>query len=312
MLQVLLLLHRTAFASGDEACRDADRAGRSDVAFAACAACASEPGPRAGWCADRADHYAARADADGTFAGWSELEQARRTPDDPSREARVEALVVRDGLSPTTRVEATLWLMDAASRRGDFAGALAASEAVWPPEALATHPSGTAESAVRDRLILRRSEALARLGRVDEARAVEAAVRVPTAPSAARPSPVDAIAMEQRRTLGAYLAGCALLASLVALAPFAWRGQSGAPWGLVPLGVMAGGAWGVAEAWAPGSGASVPWLFAAFAVVHLIAARALGGASRGRAPLRIAAAGATLAACYLTWWWRGELAWLGM
>ena len=304
----LLALTLTAQADPTH-CAALERGGELEQARVACQACVHDGGPRAGWCADRLDHYALREDADGSLRSATELEAVRRAWRDGNHDAlrvRVDALAATQGMAPTTRAEVALWLAhDDRHRRGDPTAALTQTAAVWPP-------AEPVPKAVADRLTLQHAALLALAGRLDEARAVEDRVRIPVGDGAVRPTPVEQIAATGQRRSWALAAAAAVGAFLVAGVPLAVRpSPRRLPLGLIPLTIALVGAWAIAEAWEAGAGGAVPWLAACWVPLHLLSARALPHAGRARPLVAAASALATVGAGYLVLWWRQDLGWLG-
>ncbi len=298
-----------AVAGADEgACRAAEAELRLDDALVACGACAEAPGPRSAWCGARVGRLLARTDADGGLATLTALEgvRARWSQGDPDAlRAEVDALAGRAGLAPTLAAELAIWRATDSRRRLDDAdGALAITAAAWPA------PPGVDPSVVR---LLGGLHAglLAEGGQLDAARAVEAAVRVPVAEGAARPTRVDQVVAGRWRRWGAAVSAAALLAFAAIAGPLAWRGERRWPLGLIPLVAGVAAAMAVTAWWAPGEGGALPWIGAGWVAVHLVSARALAR-GRWRPVLRGAAALATLAVAYLVLWWRSELGWVGL
>lgn len=266
-------------------------------------------GPRAGACRERLLAFAARRDTDGGFAGWVELERARQEASQVGLEAtaaRMRGLLAREGLAVESRVEALLWLAGhQLDRRADPAGAEALLRTAYADrQALSAR--------LRTRVTQRYAEALAALGRAEEAALVEAEVRVADH-GAPRRTPVEQIAHEaqvERARRAAW--GCAAL-FVAATARSAWR----APWsGLRPWGlglVLAGltGAWVLVSGWERGAGDALLWMAAPLAAVHLLSAAALREASGWWAALvRLLAAGATIAVGLLALHHTNTLSWV--
>jgi len=176
------------------------------------------------------------------------------------------------------------------------------------------------------------SRALARVGRTDEARAIEVALqqrdraRTGTPASVAAPGPKDtpldrarqATIARWRSRLG--VASWAMLAvfALVAL-PRAVRGARGgnalqAPKPMVGAALVAGfalTAGAIGRGWEPGAGRFGWTMAAGFAAVHVVAALSLR-LEGGRGLLRLLAALATVACGYLAMQASGTLAWVGL
>lgn len=297
-------LHRQRYAEA--------RAAESELRYADAHAACTEAirilsnGPRAATCRARLDWLEARRDADGGYVGLRALQAVRSTyreldPDDAR--ARVVALRQAPGVSALVSVDAGLWLAhDALERRGDAVAALA-----WTEPIMAEH---TGE--LRKRAVGLHARALAELGRVEEATAVEDEIRVLQA-DPTRATPVQEVVMARNQRFAAYGASAALGLFAVAALPLAWkrRDRQVRPWGLVPIGVGTLGAWWIAEAWESGAGAAAPWMFTGFAAIHLVSGPALEAAVGWQRPLiRVLALLATAAAFLLALVGTGTLAWV--
>lgn len=230
-------------------------------------------GHRTPHCRERIAFLEARRDTDGDFGGWGELEAVRteyRTLGPQAAADRVGDLLDRDDLSEITRVEGTLWLArDALDRLDDPERAMQLTEPL-----LESH-----QGELRKKVVGLHAIALARTGELEQAAAVEREIRVQDPESAVRATPVEEVArarLEAVLQVGA-LGGMGVFGAVVL--PLAARAREApfSPWGLVPIGVACGGAWGIAELWARGAGQAVPWMFAGFAAVYLLVSRALYG-----------------------------------
>jgi hypothetical protein len=275
----------------------AEREARPADAVAACqeAIAALPEGPAAARCGRRVAWLEARRDPDGTWSAWIALEAARRTPDRAAARALVDALRAREQISEAVALEAALWVADDALRRGSGAEAVSVLSS-WYERRLSF------EEDAREAVAQTYSRALAMAGRVEEARAAEAEVRVATA--APRPTPVDAVVAARWRADGEVAARSGLVGfAAVALARAAWvRGPAGPPWGAVPLVVLAAAVWALAEAWEAGAGRPVPGMTAALVGVHLLAWA--GRAGHGAAGWALSAA-AAVASGAVGWLWLG-------
>lgn len=297
----------------EAAATTAERAGHAGEAVRLCteAIAALPDGPRARRCAERVAYLEARRDADGSFAGWDALAAVRKTYGDQAPEARrsaVVALLAREGLSEATRSEAALWLAaDDLDRRRDPAAALAASTPVYDART-------ALDEATRLRAVLLQATALAKLGRFDEASAVEEEVRV--AAAWPRATPVQAEARRQRLAFGVPVAwGLMGLFGLAAL-PLAARGlrRPSVPWGLLPLLLLTGLTWLLVYQRDDAADEAFPAMTAGFVVVHALTAvaRPATGSAALRGLLAALSALATGAVAYLALHATNTLAWVGL
>ncbi|MCB9686145.1 MAG: hypothetical protein H6735_13980 [Alphaproteobacteria bacterium] len=249
---------------------------------------------RAEPCQERLDWLSRRRDTDGGLAGWGALEAVRRTPGDGDVD-RVEAVRAAHGTSPVTRAEASAWLAYRALEDGDAERALDLVDGA--------DPLPDEEIALRLRLEQVRAEALAVLGRDEEALA--------TAPEIAA-----AVRLERRRWRWAMASGVVAGLFLAVTAPYvgAWRDLA-QPRGLWPLVLGFVGAAVIGAAWEAGSADAVPWALAGAVAVHALALPALHrlrSAPWRQRTVRALAALATVALAYLAGWWTGTLGWVGL
>lgn len=273
---------------------------------------ADPTGPRALWCRRRLDFMDAREDPGGGFAAFTRLEALRREAihgDPAAVRAGLLDLLGAEGVSPTVRAGAVLWLADDALDRLDDPGlALSLTGAAYADRAVLPRSE-------HGRLVQLHARALAEAGRLDEARAVEDEIRV--ASGAPRPTVVEGIAREQGRAREARVAWGALGVFAVLAAPSAARGVRGLPRpdGLVLLAGTLLATWAIAEAWAEGAGAALPWMAPGLALVHLTSLAARAGLAPERRVLRVlvsvAAVPATLAVGYLALLHTDTLPWIG-
>jgi hypothetical protein len=276
------------------ACRDPLREGRYAEADAPCRACATMDD----FCRGRVEWLDQRRDGDGGFDALAKLEAARRG------EAGPEAvLAVRDdaGAPWTVRAEAAVWLADRAWRERDAEGAVSALDPVWPP------PEGAPE-AVSRRVVELRARGLAGMGRDEEARATEAAIRVGPGD---RLSPAEEVARERSRSTGTRLAAGLLAAFALVTAPLGARalasGLRPLPLGLLPLILLLGGTWAIADAWEDGAGRMIPPLAAGLVAVHVLTLYAQVSAPAWRRVLGLSGAVASLAVAWLALWYTDSL-----
>ena len=303
-------LHQERF----EAARAAETDGRFDDAVADCrqAVAAAPTGPRTPNCQRRIAFLEARRDLDGTFRTWSALESVRRrwrTDDQGVLAAEVDALRPS---ALAVRAEVAIWIArDALSRRDDPAAALAATDLVYADSA-----AFVAENALWRQVVELRAVSLARLGQVDAAREVEAAVKF-EAPGAERPTAVDQVVLARRREVLAWFSWASVLLFGSAGLPLAVRGLRlrPVPRGLVPVGVAGIGTWLVATGWDSSAAVGVPRMIAGLAGVHIVslgALLALRERPRVQWAMRLAAALASVAVGYLALWSTGTLPWVGL
>lgn len=288
----------------------AEAAGAYDVAARACAAAieADASGPRAARCARRVAWLDARRDDDGTlrtFEAFDALRREQRHRDPDAVRTEVLALAGAEGATSTTLAEIAHWLaQDALLRRGDAESARATLSS-WHArrDELPSNLSATITQAY--------AVALAQLGRMDEANAVESDIRIPT--RAPRPTLVQQEARRQRNDGRRKAAWAALAVFGVAAAPAGWRaGKPRVPWrGLTMLMLLAAGTALIAEGWADGAAAAVPWMLTSFILIHLIASHAVRGAGLWHPALRALAAIATGAAAWLALDHTATLEWIG-
>lgn len=303
--------------AGEELYREALRAEREGNYERAIAACGelereSQESPRIPACQRRTEALERRRDLDGSFASWSELQRVRegfRALPPEAREAAVAEIVARDSAAPVVRAEAALWLAKGALDAGEPEAALA-----WLDRRPETEEEGLE---AKDKQL--RALALAALGRGEEARALQAQVRVEAKAGGERPTPVDA-ALSERRWQKIALVASACVALFAALtAPIALRGfRSGrtdprqiVPMGALPILVSSVFAYGIAEGWQRGAGVALPYMCAGSLAVHLLSLWALASCE-GRLALvvRIAALAATLSVALLALWATGSTAWV--
>jgi hypothetical protein len=275
------------------AAMEAEARGDHEGVLRACgAAIALLPeGPRAPRCRGRVARLEARRDADGGFTSLRGLEAALATRDPTAARASVLAVLGREQVPPAVHAEATAWLAADDLRRGDPGACLDHTELLYASRA-------DLDELVRAEVITLRAQALARLGREQDARSTLEELRV--AAPAPRPTVVDeelATQAAARWRWGAWAALGAFAAAALVRAPRVR--PAGPPWGLVPLALTAAGAWAVAELFADGDGRPVLPLLGALTAVHLLAWRAAAGAGRGGAALSALAFGASLAAAWL-------------
>jgi hypothetical protein len=296
-----------------EAAVRAERSERIADAVAACTAAIEllPDGPRAPRCRERLVFLAARQDADGSWRSWERLQRVRdgwrRRPYAESRD-EVTAMLAAEGVALATRAEGTLWLArDSLDRLGAPELALSLSSALYADRA-------RLEPALRTTTVLLHAEALAKLGRIDEALGVEAEVRVAAAHP--RPTPVDEVAWRATLDRAGSVAAAAIAlwsAAAVPAAIVAVRRGVGRP-GLGGLGILAAVAiptWAIVHAWDDGADDGLPPMLAAFVAIHLVSALARGATSgAARAGLGVLAALATAAAAFLALDASRTLAWV--
>lgn len=290
------------------ACQAAERALDYAEAATACATCfdLDPTGPRATRCAGRADWIEARRDPDGGFAALTALQEVRR--DYRSLGADAARSRVHDLWASTragiVHAEAALWLARHDLQAGDAEAALGYTTPLWgqewPPE-------------VAKPLTELHTTALARAGRIDEARAAEGPSTGP------RASAADVAVRERRRDALSATSGVGVALFAAAGLPLAVRGwRRGAagrvvPFGLVLLLVAFVGAGLLAESWEAGAGRSLPWLAAVAVAVHAVALGAqLGVGGRWRAAVGALAAWATVGGSFLVLRATGSLDWIGL
>lgn len=273
---------------------------------------AADPsGPRAAACRQRLDWLTARQDADRGYRSLTELLQVRRdwrSIGEDSARKRVSAVYGRQGIPPTLRVEAGLWLArNALDQRKDPAVALALAEA------LEKGPAREVDDALRGSITRLRAQALALQGQGDQARRVERTL----AGSTTTPTVNDVVRLRRRGQLR--LAAWGVIGAFAALElPLGLKGWATPPrprpLGLVPLAIAAAGSGALAAARLPGAWTTFAWLLAALSVVHLLSAGALKATpERGlRAVLSGLAALASLGAVYLVLAACGALGWIGL
>jgi hypothetical protein len=297
--------------------RDAETELRFDDAVQACAEALEvlPDGPRAPTCERRLSFLEARRDADGSFASWTLLQDVRgraRTEDRSLLRDELRRVYGREAVSEVVRAELEVWLArDALDRLDDPTQALPYTRSMYAEVDRLDEPR------LRQQAVQLHATTLARLGRVDEAHAVEQDIRIPS--TAPRPTPVQQVV--RNRWQAAAAVGCALVVGVFVLVglPLSWRGWSARPrplpTGVIAIGVGTGGAGLLAAGWATGAGSAVPWMLAAFLAIHLVSAGALHAWRRwppGRAGLRVLAAAATLATGYLALYGTGTLSWVGL
>ncbi|MEQ1570455.1 MAG: hypothetical protein ABMA64_32780 [Myxococcota bacterium] len=288
------------------ASRAAEADGRWDDAVAACREVVQRwpHGPRADPCARRSAALERRRDPDGTFRSWAALEGVRRTRPGDAR-AQVEGLWADRAAAEVVRAEAAVWLAREELER-DASLALVHAEP-WLRDPVPDEPALTRE------LRQLAAEALARVGRFDDAHAVEDEVKVPAAPEAARLTAVDRVAQERSRRSGAWAAGGAVVVFAGVAGP-AVKPRRFVPVGLVPLGIAVAGAAALIAPWEPRLVPVVVGIGAANAAVYAVSALALSAAERPgwRAAIRLAAVGATFGVGYLGLWATGNLGAAGL
>lgn len=303
--------------ASSDASRRAESEGRFGEAVASClAALEAQPdGPRSGSCAARIQRLERRRDADGSFTGSSRLHRVRagyRDADPDALRSEVRALYGLESLAPVVRAEVELWLAsDALHRLERPAEALPYTTAAHDRLAQLDQEEALQRSVVQLHALV-----LARLGQLQRAEAVEQAIRLPT--SAPRPTPVQQVATAQRqRDLAWACAGVLATATTLSLPP-ALAGLKirprPLPLGVIALGVPICGAGLLAEAWARGAGAAIPWLLLGSVGIHLLSAAALSALSAApllRGVARLVALSATLATGYLALYLTGTLGWVG-
>ena len=254
----------------------------------------------------------ARRDADGSLDGWQALEEVRRLyrhrPLDTSRDD-VIALLGREGIAEATGWEARLWLARTALvDRKDPQEAHDLAKGLWDDR-------DRLPDWVRQRAGITYARSLARLGRWQDAFAVEALFAVPTAPGGERLTPVGeeqrAVLRLARRQAAVGVAGLGA-AALVGAALVARR-RPPRPDGLVAILVVSALAWALAEGWEAGAGRAVPALAAAWTALHLASVAALAAPRPvwAAALLRAVAAAATLGAGYAILDAYEQLEWMG-
>lgn len=253
-------------------------------------------GPHGPQAAGRVAWLLARQDADGTFATLHALEAARRGDSDQA--VAVLGLAARPGVSLTMRADVAVWRAVGLLAGGDAAGALAATDAVW-------HERAGLATETRALLVRHRAMALARLGRLEEATAVEAEILTVT--DRARPGEAAKELVERRRARLGVVAWAVLGAWGTAACLGAWWNRKHLrhlrPWGLVPLVLLLAGTGVLLEAWSEGLGRPAGALVAGCAAVHALTAGAQAGAGRWvRLLLGLAAFAATLGTGYLVLW----------
>jgi hypothetical protein len=239
---------------------------------------------------ERLDWLEARRDLDGGLLCLTLLEQARQGgPSD-----LLERSIASGACGTVTAAEGRQWRAGRALADGRAEEALQWTLPAWqgrhllPPD-------------VAGLLGRRHAEALARLGREEEARRVEAETR--TTGDDGRSSPVDRLARERTLTRWTGLAWGVVVAFGSVALPLAAgtlrRHGAGRPWGLIPLTLGVGGAWAFAELWEPGLGRWGGPLLLASVSIHLTGAWAAGPAPRGWR--RILPAGTALATIASAW-----------
>lgn len=278
-----------ALAGTAEDCRAANLSRAFPAMSAACAACAAEAGPRAGWCAERAAWVAARRDPDGGYAGVATLAAARAAPADPAMEQRIVALEADTHAGVVVRAEAALWLASRWAERDPAAAAAIASrwlDVALPPD-------------VYRPLVQVASLSLVATGDVPAARALEQRVRV--APESRTRSPVEAAILARQVTTSAWVAAGIAGAWALAAAPLAVRVQPRFSWGFAAISLFGAVAWRIAESWDPGAGAALPWAVAGWAAIHGLSGAALQAEAPAawRLGIRVGAGLATLAVGWL-------------
>lgn len=239
-------------------------------------------------CRQRLDWLRAREDADGSLRTLSAFMAARRAPADAQGE--VEALVQTPGLPPALEAELHAWLASSALSRGDPQRALQSAE-----RALAADPE--LASARRQR-----SQALAALGRWEEAEASEAAGPTRSARPREGVQLLRAQAWSRRLNAASWLALLGFVLPSLPLARRGWAQRGGLePAGLLPLSAATLGSAALAGAWTPSVGLAIAATLPALGTLHMLSAGA-GVALRHplqRALLGGGAALASLGACYL-------------
>ncbi len=157
-----------------------------------------------------------------------------------------------------------------------------------PDEALAwTLPAWTEDSQVPPELRrtfgLRHAEALAAVGRVDEARRVEASLEL-GGDGLHRRSPVDEIVRDHKITRLRAVSWTVILTHALVTGPGVLRtfrsGRPPTPWGLVPLVFFVGGTALFCGAWEAGLGQWGPPMLLGTIVIHLLTAWAAPSAWR--------------------------------
>lgn len=291
----------------------AEQEGSFDVAYDACeqAVTLMPDGPRAQRCAARLAMLEARRDADGTFGGWTTLYTLRRTwreLDPDQARQQVLALLGHEGIAQAVHADAVLWLArDSLSRRDDPQEALGLTGPLFPAR-------DDLPDDLRKRLVGTHALALARAGRLEEAKTVEAEVAVRT--PAPRPTPVDNEAWRQQRAriqVGSWVT-LALFGAVAA--PLAIRAakRPPRPWGLVPLTLAVAATWLLADQWSEGAGDALPYMLAGFVPIHLLAAfaRSTEAPAAWRLAVSVLAAAATLAVAWLALAHTQSLGWVGL
>ncbi len=231
-------------------------------------------GVRAVTAAARREWLLFRRDRDGGWDGLTLLEEVREgwrsLPGDEARR-RVESLLGTSDLSPTLAVEAHIWLIqDDLERRRDPEGAAFWALSLKLPSQGIPVSTQLAWSQAKIR-------ALARAGKWEEAKTLS-----PSSSPAAGVPLVERMARDQKRQRMTGMAQGGLAAFLVLALPLAGRtlrrGEARLPLGLLPLGVLLGGAFALMKLWRDGP--QRPFLLAAAACVaiHLLSSLAGQGA----------------------------------
>lgn len=294
---------------------DAARRGDPAAEHLACAQIvAAGPHDR---CARRLAWLDARRDGEGSLTLLARLEQVRlRWRDQPPEVSRAEVEAVFDQAPPgALRADAGIWLArDALGRLNDPDLTLTHTRPLLDVDLAQGAPLDPTE---RDRLrrqaVGLHSRALAKLNRTEEAVRVEAEIRVPS--QAPRLSPVEQIARERRLGQVASLAWGAVGTFLLVALPVAVRARripQGLPLGLIPLWIGCGGTWFLAESWAAGAGAALPWMTGGLTAIHLVSFAALSRPRVGAPVIRLLSALASLAVVFLALYRTQTLAWVGL
>jgi len=292
----------------------AERALAFEAAVAACnEVVALDPqGVRAPSCRRRIAAWEARRDRDGQFTGWAALSRVRRTHRQrgpAAGRADLEALIDARPLSPAVEAEVGIWLArDALDRLGDPRLALENVARGLAHEA--TH-----EGALANQLLSVRALALAASGSERAALETEALARG----DVRQRSPVERRIRDRWRRRLTWAAGGIFAAAVLAGFPLAvagwWRARP-APWGLLPIGVAATGAWLIAEGWSAGAGAAALVGGALFTCVHLLVLGVHAWLREGRRArylpwVRVGAVVATAAAFWLAIASTESFPWMG-
>ncbi len=252
----------------------------------------------------RLEWLEARQDSDGDWDSLEALDGSRRGQGPEG----ARTVLIRETASMLVRHEASLWLAGQALDADEAAEAVAWTDAAWAARATLPRP-------VLGQTVRLRADALAALGRYDEARGVEELLAVAT--TAQRPSRTDRIERAARHQAVAAVSGLLTLLVILGLMPGAWRGWRDTPrprpWGLVPLVLLLAGTALIVELRSDGAGRWGPTLTLGAAGIHLLSV----GAARGRGPLGrtlvgAAAAAATLGVAWICLWRTDTLSAVGL